>query len=326
MHPKFNLLICPDAQILRTQAQALLAQHPADTGTWQKKVYWGDEEPNTAFWQQFTQSQLFGTCTAMFLHHVEGWSQKTLKKLDIVLQETVPTSWPLLFIEVPWAPPKKGAQPAPKLPDTITAWKSYAQAEKRGWIWRHAGITEQNVGQYLKNRCQALKLNLPNETLQRLSYSVPLDARAIENELNKYALYLSSSASQTTKNILSTVREKEINIFDCITDIERAMTGKVLQNLLSQKDVEKQYFFLAAMLDRELRILWQLKSGCSVSLHPSIMRMKQNLARRISFDQIAKGMSLLVESEWQIKRNDLSTIQSLENLIIKMTALFAQNT
>ena len=57
--PGFSFLICPDAELARLEAAALLEQARAD-GDWRRAVYWGDEELPPAFWQDLTVPSLMG--------------------------------------------------------------------------------------------------------------------------------------------------------------------------------------------------------------------------------------------------------------------------
>ncbi|MBO4369009.1 MAG: hypothetical protein J5803_02780 [Desulfovibrio sp.] len=326
--PLFSLFICPDAELALQHAASLFTSFAPEGGKWEKRTYWGEDEPSSAFWDQFCMIGLFESYHALIVHQAEKWSRRTWEKLDKTVQNVSSYCWPIFLLEVPWQ------ANTPKLPAHIAKSSTFTLAEKMGWIWRHKGLTEATIKNYVLQRVTEKALPIPERILRHMTPFLPPNARAINNELDKLALLYehneedtndSKTVSPSEGSSLCAIPgyEHEFDTFLCIRHIEEGKLEKVFADIKGQKDTAKIFFVLLTMLDRELKTFWQIKTHQRPSIAPTILSLKTEQARRFSLELLAKAMTILVDAEWSVKsgRNDIP--EALDILLITLTSLFA---
>lgn len=318
VRPRFNILICPDSYILLQEVRKLVTAFKPSSGEWERRVYWGDEEPQPKFWEEFTASQLFGTSYYLLLRQANSWSAATWKKLDAVLPMTVSTCWPIILLEVPFEYNK------PKLLAHVNKSKALALATKKGWLFSDQGLTENNVQAYVSKQA-ANYPHIPPQILHQVALQVPLDATAIANELGKLDIFYSDQANAKDGTALAAKnRDGDVNIFNVIKYIQDGRVDQALKLTAGHRDVEKNFFILLTMLDREFRAIWQTKTGFPPNANPYSQKIRQALARTLSTADIAECMAILVDSEYKLK-SGLSTItQCLDQLLLRLCPIFAK--
>ena len=323
--PGFSLLICPDGQLLRARLDRLLAAHPPRSGVWERRVYWGDEEPPAAFWEELTLPGLLGASRALVVRQAQLWPVAVWKKLSRALSRPTEQCWPFFCLEVPW---EKGQ---PKLPAALTKLRCLKFAEEQGWLWRHEGLTPYSLKNHLVQRGRALGLRFAPDALERLCASVPPDARAVENELEKILLLRAAltaqGAPQPPEVDLSQIPtggwSPDCNVFACIQHMEAGNITALWQELARNEDGSGLLFSFLALLARELRLLWQIKAGENVRLYPKDAAAKRALAARLSPATLAEALAHVMDAEWQVKSGRRSPEQSLDFLAARLTGLLA---
>ncbi|MBO4335113.1 MAG: DNA polymerase III subunit delta [Desulfovibrio sp.] len=304
--PAFSFFICPDSWLARQKADELLAQYPPSQGSWQKKIFWGDEEPSGSFFEHFDGGGFFATSTCLLVYAAELWKPKIWEKINTMLARLSPYCWPMFCLETEWS------RGAPKLSATLAKTACLLKAEKKGWIWRDPGLTQSTVQRYVLERAQALHLHLPEDLLRDLAASSPLEARSIEQELNKLALYYAEKDRLEAREWQRPVREEDI--FSLLRQIQSGNLQGVLKALATLSEPEKIFFTLLVLLDRQIRSLWQNKTGFG-----------KTGACGYSLALLAEAMSVLVDMEWKVKQGYIAQVpKALEQLAIELTRLFSR--
>lgn len=336
--PGFSFLVCPDGQLLRDRlARQLSAFPPAAVGglmpqdapaQWERHVYWGDEEPPQRFWEHLTLQGLFGAPRALVVRQANLWPAAVWKKISHALARPSDQCWPFFCLEVNW---ERGQ---PKVPAHLGKLPCMAFADKKGWIWRQEGLGERTLRKHVLQRSQALGLPFAPDALEQFCASVPPDALAVENELEKLMLLRRALADSTAEGkngdavnpaMLSTASwSPECDVFACIRHMQAGNLSAVWKELARNKDGDSLLFSLLALLAREMRLLWQCQAGENPRMRPQDASAKKQLARRLGPAAIAQGISLIVDAELQVKSGRRSPDQSLDFLAARMTSLFAQ--
>ena len=279
--PGFSFLVCPDSRLLQARLEALVSAQ-GDSGRWERHVHWGDEEPSPRFWEQLTLQGLFGTPRLLVVRQAHLWPAAVWKKISAALARPSEQCWPFFCLEVAW---EKGQ---PKIPAHIAKLRCLGFADQQGWIWRSEGLSERSIKKYVRDRAQALGIPFEADAFEQFCTSVPPDAQAVENELEKLLLLRPADDGQampwsvTTDMLATSSWAPECNIFACIRHMEAGNLAAVWKELArGRKDVEGLLFPLLSLLARESRQLWQACAGEKVRFHPSEANAKQQLARRL---------------------------------------------
>lgn len=319
--PGFSFLVCPDSRLLRTRLKEQLVAFPPADGAWERHVYWGDEEPPPRFWEQLSLQGLFGASRVLLIRQAQFWPAAVWKKISRALARPSAQCWPFFCLEVNW---EKGQ---PKIPAHIARLRCLAFADKQNWIWRHEGLTERDIRRYVQQRARHLALDFEADALEQFCASVPPDAQAIENELEKLALLRGNGGADGGGKITAAMTataawSPDCNVFACIRHMEAGNLAAVWKELSRSRDSDSLLFSLLALLARELRLLWQIRAGEKVRLHPSEAGLKKQLALRLGPRGLAEGMAFVADAEWQVKSGRRTPEQTLEFLAAGLTRLF----
>ena len=318
--PGFFVCICPDAGLLKAHVASLLERHPAGGGkAWERHTFWGDEELPPRFWEHLTLQGLFGAPRVLLLRQANAVPAAVWKRLSAALGTPNPQAWLFLCLEVAW---EKGQ---PKVPAHIAKLRCMAFAEQQGWVWRSPGLDERTLKKYAQTRAKELGLRFGDGALEAFSASTPPDAAAVDAELRKLALAasLSEDGSITADMAGGGGFLPETNIFTFIRCVQAGNLPAAWREIhRGQKDSDGMLFPFLALLLREARILWQLRAGESVRLHPNDMSAKRDCATRLGFTGLARLMELIVRAEWHVKTGERSPEQALEALTTDLALLF----
>lgn len=319
--PGFSFLVCPDSQLLRAHLAEQLTVFPPAGGPWERHVYWGDEDPPPRFWEQLSLQGLFGASRVLLVRQAQLWPAAVWKKISQALARPSAQCWPFFCLEVNW---EKGQ---PKIPAHIAKLRCLAFADRQGWIWRHEGLTERGVKRHVQQRARDLGLTFEADALEQFCASVPPDAQAIENELQKLSLLRGGTGDAgggaiTAAMTATAAWSPECNVFACIRHMEAGNLAAVWKELSRSRDSDSLLFSLLALLARELRLLWQTQAGEKVRLHPSEAGFKKQLALRLGPRGLAEGMAVVADAEWQVKSGRRTPEQTLEFLAARLTGLF----
>ena len=245
--PGFSFLVCPDSRLLQARLEALVSAQ-GDSSRWERHVHWGDEEPSPRFWEQLTLQGLFGTPRLLVVRQAHLWPAAVWKKISAALARPSEQCWPFFCLEVAW---EKGQ---PKIPAHIAKLRCLGFADQQGWIWRSEGLSERSIKKYVRDRAQALGIPFEADAFEQFCTSVPPDAQAVENELEKLLLLRPADDGQampwsvTTDMLATSSWAPECNIFACIRHMEAGNLAAVWKELArGRKDVEGLLFPLLSL-------------------------------------------------------------------------------
>lgn len=314
--PGFSFLVCPDGHLLRGALAKTLEAWPPERGAWERHVFWGDEEPQSQFWELLSLEELFGAARAIVVRQAQLWPAAIWKKLSRALARPAPRTWPVFCLEVEWEKRR------PKIPAHIARLRCFAFADERGWVWRGEGLGERDLPRHVRERAQALGLAFEPDALEQFCASVPADGLAIENELLKLR-FMAAYKPVTTAMTATAGWSPECNVFACIRQMQKGDLAGVWRELARSEDSDRLLFSLLALLAREWRLLWQLLAGENVRLYPADAAFKRALAQRLGMAGVARGFAALADAEWQVKSGRASPAQALESVAVEMTMLCA---
>lgn len=314
--PGFSFFVCPDSHMLRNVLDGTLGAWPPERGTWERHVFWGDEEPPSRFWELLSLEELFGASRAIVVRQAQLWPVSIWKKLSRAIARPSARIWPLFCLEGEWEKRR------PRIPAHLTRLRCFAFADERGWVWRGEGLSERDLPRHVRERARILGLTFEPDALEQFCTSVPADGLAIENELRKLQL-IADDAAVTTAMTATSGWSSECNVFACIRRMENGDLAGVWQELSRSNESDRLFFSLLALLAREWRLLWQILAGENVRLHSSDVAFKSALAQRLGTGGVARGFAVLTDAEWQVKSGRRSPAQALESFAAEMTALCA---
>lgn len=308
--PGFSFFVCPDITILKEEMERQLA---AAAPGWQRRLYWGDEEPGGQFWESMRQAGLFAEKRVVIVRQAERWPAAVWKELDQVLARKIEYVWAIFCLEVDF---EKGKY---KIPAHIQKTSAFAYADKKGWVWRSQGLG-QNLQAFVREHAKRLGLVFTPDDFSLFCGRTSADAQGVINELEKLAL-LAQDGKVKTGYLPENAASMENDAFGLIRCLEAGNLHAAWKEL--QKDTDGSLlFFLIALLAREFRLLWQIAAGENPRMYPAEVRTKTALARRIGHAGIAEGLAALADAEWQVKSGRQRPEQTLEFLCARMAALF----
>ena len=315
--PGFSFCICPDGKLLRQQVEELLVACP-DQGR-ERHVYWGDDELPPKFWELLTLQGLFSTSRLLLLRNAQALNADVWKRLSAALAHPNTQTWPIFCLEVAW---EKGQ---PKLPAHIAKLPCFTFAEKKGWIWRSPGLEPRSMRRHIQARARSLGLELEPGCVDILAETLLPDAAAVDTELSKLAL-LADGRPLTQDQARSVSATVEFNVFTFLRQLQSGQSAPVWKSILEeQAKGEEPLFYLLAMLQREVRILWQLLFGEQVRMSPTDQQAKQRTAARLGAGGLARLWDAMHTAELSVKSGRRSPGQALDALIGEMTLLFTSS-
>lgn len=316
----FTFCICPDSTLLRQQLDSLLDGQARDA-TWERHVFWGDEELSRQFWDHLTLQGLFSTLRMLVIRNAQNLPVETWKKLSSALARPNPQVWPVLCLEMAW---EKGQ---PKLPSSIARQACFVFAGKKGWIWRQAGLDGPSLRRHVQIRARTMGLDFESDSFDRLCEMLPSEASAVESELAKLALLVCDENGEKRAVRTADLRElgnlSDFNIFTLLRQIQSGQSAAVWKTVLTEEARgEEPLFYLLAMLQRETRQLWQLLANEQVYVPPRDLGSKKQTAARLGAGGLAALWDIMHVAELDVKSGRSSPGQALNSLIAKLGRLF----
>ncbi len=316
--PGFYFCICPDAGLIKEHVEGLVQAHPPKGGgSWQKHVYWGDDDLAQSFWKHLTLQGLFSTPVLLMVRNAQNLPAATWKNLSEALGTLSDDTWPIICLEVPFD--KKQA----KIPAHITKLPCFNAAKEKGFLWQSSGLDAQGIKRHVLARAKSYNLQFEPRALEAFCGSTLPDATAIDGEMQK--LILLAHNGQVTEDMINIgAYLPESNIFAFISCIQAGNITAAWQEIhRGQKDVAGLLFPFLALLTREARILWQILAKEPVHVHYSVAQQKERLARKLGFSGVAKIFALIVQAEQQVKSGSCDAEQALESMVVDLIQLFA---
>ena len=314
--PGYLFLVCPDAQLIRQQAEAFAAQWPAASGTWERFCYWGDEEPPRAFWENLSLTGLLGTQRLVLVRQANQWNAAVWHRLSKALSQPLAGNFPLFCLEVGF---EKGKF---KVPAWLMKLPCWTFAEKQQWIWRSEGVTDKNIARFIQDEAARAGVKLSQETLARFADTVPRSAEVIANEIEKLALACPPGTVATPEHMSTGDWIPEARLFDCVDALMQGSEAAVWREFARISDIEDAAFPLLGILALSCRRLWQLSAGESPPIFGASRATLPPLARRLGPAGCAFAIAQVVEAELNIKTDKFTVQQAIEFLLSQLLPHF----
>lgn len=313
--PGYSVLICPDSDLLKEQIARTLKNFIPAGETWERRVFWGDEEPGDAFWEALTLTGLFAAKRTVVVRQAHLWNAETWKALSSALAAERDAVWPFICLEVGF---EKGKF---KVPAHIANSACFRFADKKGWIWRQKPLVGPELEKFVVAEAKKAGVALESETLRLFIESAIPEAAAIRMELGKLAL-LGKGEKISPDQLCIDSGNYERDAFETLTKMEKNDWAGVLEDLRRGQQ-SSRLFFLIAVIARELRLFWQLQDGARPWMPPAHAAMKTALARGLGKKGVSRGFAIVARAEWLVKSGRQTPEQTLETFCMEMTRLFA---
>ncbi len=315
--PGFQFCLCPDGRLVQRRVDGLLCEHPPEDGSCrERRLFWGDEEPGDAFWEALTLQGLFDARRAVVVRRAHNLPAEVWKRLSLVLARPNPGVWPLLCLEMPW---EKGR---PKIPAHIAKLGCLKHAEAKGWVWRSPGLDRRSLAGYVRPAARRLGLVLDERTLAALCAVLPLDAAAVDAELEKLFL-LFGNRPPTPEDAAGAAVGVQFNIFGLLQRIEEGRAAEAFAMLREcGAGADEALFPLLGLLQRRARLLRQLAGGEQPPLHPAERDRAVRTAAGLGTAGVVRLWDALFTAEWTVKSGRRTPDQALDALIGDVAALF----
>ncbi len=315
--PGFQLCMCPDGRLTQRRVDELLREHPPEGGnTWEKCLFWGDEEPEDTFWEALTLQGLFDARRAVVVRRAHNLPAEVWKRLSRALSRPNPKVWPVLCLEMPW---EKGR---PKIPAHIAKLGCLKCAEDRGWVWRSPGLDRRSLAGYVRPAARRLGLVLDEHALGALCAVLPPDAAAVDAELEKLFL-LFGNRPLAPEDAAGAAAGVQFNIFGLLQRLEEGRAAEAFAMLREGgTGADEALFPLLGLLQRRARIFRQLTAGEQPYLHPTERDRTMRTAAGLGTTGTVRLWDALFTAEWTVKSGRRTPDQALDVLIGDLTTLF----
>lgn len=288
---------------------------------WDRQAYWGDEALPPIFWEKLTLQGLFATPNALVVRNAQNIPADTWKRLSAALATPNDLAWPIFCLEVGL---ERGKY---KVPAHIQKLKCLSFADKKGWVWRSAGLDAKSMRGFIQDACRERGLKLAPQALEALMAVMPEDATAAHNELDKIALACSDDNIVKKEMAQLINHTSNLDIFAFIKALQNGNAPLVWREVLREKGSGDSLVFpFLGMLVREARLLWQLLVGEEVKLPPYILDEKKRMAQQLGHIALAQIWNIALEAERGIKTGERNTDQAMDAMVANLSSLFASRT
>jgi DNA polymerase-3 subunit delta len=318
--PGFSFCICPDPERLRTHIRLALKQNPETD--WEHKVFWGDEDLTSSFWEALSVPNLMGPPRALVLRRAHGLTVDFWKALSPHLKGFKRSIWPFFCLEGSW---NKNKPTIPKIIQSRPYWKVAASKE---WIWQDPGLTRNNLSKEINQWARARQITFEQGVLQAFCQGLPLETFALHNELEKLSLHLGPRRTVSAGDLTLFDHPMDMDMFAFLRSIQdkgqRFTTWKRILGGQESAGSEMLFPFLG-LLTWETRTMWQLASGEDNAVHlpPSIKSMKKNMASRLGLTKLAQIFDLVLDAETSVKSGRRTPDQALECIVQELMRVFS---
>ncbi len=314
--PAFSFCLCPDAGLSMNWIEGSLVQ---SAQVWQKKIYWADEGLNENFWQDLSVPGLLAEPKALVVRRANSLLAEQWKELSSALAGRKQHVWPFFCLEGEWNRGK------PALPAVVQKSKCFAFAEKQGWVWRNPGHSRATLRKELEKWLRERSIKAPSVVLDNLCAVLPLNACALQLELDKLALHLDGRQSLEAADLELFTAHVEIDIFAFLQALQNKKGAvRVWTKILQDQAQGGGFLFpFLGLMASEARTLWQFggPEAGSVRLPPSVRENKIRLARALGREKIVRIFDLLMQTETDVKSGRADPEQALELLVVNLGRL-----
>lgn len=315
--PGFLFIVCPDAELLRTELARTLSGHGAEE--WERKAYWGDEDLPENFWKDLTLKSLFSTPKALVVRRAQNLKAAEWDKLDKGLANVPNDVLPVFCLEGKWDRGKAA------VPAVIKKRKPWKLAEKHGWTIQTPGLTAKTMSGFIQRWTRDNGIKLAPGADRALSAVLPPDATAATLELEKLALAAGDSATITPDLAELVAPHEDMDFFRFLDLLQSGGAPRdVWREVLGDRSGTLLFQVIAAAT-REARTLWMLSCGedAQVRLPPFVKNKKVDVARKLGKAGAKRLFDLAFDAELSVKTGAKPAEQVLDMLVAEMGRVFA---
>lgn len=318
-----RFLVCPDAELLRRQAAALVdGMGPGCV----RKLLWGDEDPfPPAYWGELTTQNLFSTPTVLLLRRAESLKAEVWDRLGENLKNTASTVLPVFCLEGAW---KEGKAAVPNFLPRRAFWQA---AEQNKWVWQSPGLTDASLPKYLDAWAAERGLTLNPAARTALAEALPRDGLAAGLELDKIELAAGDGKLITPDLALLVAPHGDMEFFDFMKALAesskspraaREVWARVLDDHLRPSG-DKILFQLLGYVAWQARQLWMLceGEGAKVRMRPSDKPAMQKMAQRLGRAGIARIIELTLDANLGVIGGTRRPDDALESYVAELAEL-----
>jgi DNA polymerase-3 subunit delta len=183
------------------------------------------------------------------------------------------------------------------------------------------------VRRYVADEAKRLDLRFAPGALDTLVAALPPDAASIDNELAKLALLADNGTGkgEVTPDMAACVEPaSSFDLFVFLRQVQSGKTADMWRTLLQEERQNDDLIFpLLGLLQREARLLWQLRAGESPYLHPASASAKREAASRLGFTGLAAWWEAMHTAELAIKSGARTPSQALDAMLGDLTRIFS---
>ncbi|MDR1856035.1 MAG: hypothetical protein LBR22_02580 [Desulfovibrio sp.] len=336
--PGFNILLCPDPFLVMAEVARLMEAHPPEEGgSWERRIFWGDEAPDGNFWDTLLMRGMFGGQRVIVVRNAHLWKKKTWEGISQALARPLPHAWPMLCIEAEW---EWGRMP--KCVADISPLKFWSFADGKGWRWTHGGLVDRMPAEsrrggveytlmrtHVQARARALGLALSQDAMECICSLLAMDAGIVESELVKLRAYCGPRKDRpdtvTVDMVSAMYSTAEVNTFGCLNAIEAGNLANVWREVARNAGDVSFLFKLMSMIENRFKTMWDILVEDSLQgVQPFVLKTLGSLAARLGLEGVARGLTLIVETELKLKSGALQDTHVLDHFLINMTLLCGQ--
>lgn len=163
-----------------------------------------------------------------------------------------------------------------------------------------------------------------------LALYIGADLRALDNEIEKLALYRNGETIRREDVQFMVAPAQEQKVFDLVDALGQKRTQRALELLHEQLRQNANEFYLLSMITRQYRILLQVRDlmgrGMNadaiqkqLNLHPFVTKKMTEQARNYSVEQLEQIMFRLLDLDVSLKTSKLEPTLALDLLVVDLT-------
>lgn len=322
----FHICACPDAALLRLLVDDLVMA--ADVGKGvpvERHVFWGDEDLSPRFWEALTLQGFMPVLRVVIVRNAQNIPAEIWKQLSATLARPLAQALPLFCMEGPW---DKGQ---PKIPAHISKLPVFTFAVEKGWFVQRPGLNEASLKRHVQQLCRKLDLVPESGAVEALAVALPMDATAVESEMNKLALHAGARAEQQNgearllrEDAALVAHNPDFNIFELIHQLQNGQNAAAWRTVLrEQARGEELIFPVLGLLQREARFCWQVLYGETGRMYPRDVDSRKSVASGLGVHGLVGLWDAIHSAELAIKSGRLSPAQALDALMGDLARIFA---
>lgn len=325
----FHICICPDAALLRLLVDELVLTGTAGEASKgvpvERHVHWGDEELSPRFWEAVTLQSFMPVLRVVIVRNAHNLPAESWKKISKTLARPHAQAMPVFCLEGGW---EKGQ---PKIPAHVSKLAFFAFAQEKGWLVQRPGLNEAGLKRHVQVLCRTMGLGVETGAVEALCAVLPMDATAVQREMEKLALYASDRAHTKggearlcREDAQLVVHEPDFSIFSLIRQMQSGQSAEAWKTVLrEQARGEELIFPLLGLLQREARFCWQVLHGETGRMNPRDADNRKDLAARLGVAGLVGMWDAMHAAELAIKSGRLNPSQALDSLMGELGVVFA---